>query len=152
VKKKAKIALIAFGAVVVVVGSWTIGFYEGLEFGAGAASRTTTVDKVDRAFNDVRDSVSALESNDGAVSRHQREIELRSAVVSLGILANTESYGECTESNKLTLSDAAGYIAAHADPVLFNSDSLLTKGLKFCEHAREDHKVTVSYMTTGKDN
>ena len=149
-RKSAKIALYSLAAMVVVAGSAAAGFYEGLGVGARVMGGMATSNEAYAALSDVRSSMVALGKSDLELSQHQLALHLRVALFGLGALSKTGVYVQCTDKDKRALADAAGYVATHPDPVLFNSDPLLMSGMKFCEYEHGGPRATASYMTTQK--
>jgi hypothetical protein len=132
-RKWIKIALWSTAGVVVASGCAGLGFYEGVRVGAGMMSSMAVSNDVYDALFEVRSSMAALGKNDLDLSQHQLALNLRVALFSLGALSKADNYVRCSDKQSAMLADAASYMAAHPDPVMFNGDPFLLEGVKFCE-------------------
>lgn len=149
-RKGAKVALWSLAAIAVALGSAAVGFYEGLGIGARTMGGVAETNAAYDALSEVRSSMVALGTSDLNLSQHQLALHLRTALFQLGALSTSKTFIQCTDKDKRALTDAAGYVTTHPDPVLFKPDALLTSGMTYCETEHGDPAVKVTYLTTGK--
>lgn len=146
-QKRVKIALCSLAVIAVALGGAAIGFYEGLGVGAKLIGGIAENNKAHDALFEVKSSMVALGKSDLNLSQRQLALHLREALFELGALSKTGRRVQCTGKDKRALADAAGYVATHPDPVLFNADSFLISGMKFCESVLGGPGATVTSMT-----
>jgi len=130
-KARTKLGL---GLLILVIAllSGGLGFYFGIGQGARVIGTLDSQNRVSDALSDVRRSVTALKAEDQALVRRKVAIDLRVALFSLDIYSSAVPFWKCSDRDREALTAAAEYMAAHADPKIFNSAPELDRSLKFC--------------------
>lgn len=109
-----------------------IGFYLGFGKGAQVVGTLAAQIKVVEALSNVRRSVPALRADDPELMRRKVGIDLRLSLFYLNTYSAAVPFWKCSDGDRQALISAADYMAAHADPLIFNSAPELSRGLKFC--------------------
>jgi len=150
-RKSFIVALCSTGAIVIAAGSAAIGFYEGMDFGSKTMGVFSRHSLAEHALFEIRFSLAALGKDDLNLSKQESMLDLREALINLGALSKNDMHVLCSDKDRHALADAGDYLATHADPNLFSTSPYWNSAIKFCDSQHRDPKVTVSYMTTGKE-
>lgn len=109
-----------------------VGFYLGLGKGGEIMGTITSQNRVYESLSEVRRSMAVLESNDAALAKNKVAVDLRIALFSLDAYSSAVPFIKCNDKDRMALESASNYIAANADPKIFNGAAELKRGLKFC--------------------
>ncbi|HTV85496.1 MAG TPA: hypothetical protein VME63_08820 [Dyella sp.] len=148
-RKSVKVTLRLLAVAAIALLSAMIGLWEGMKIGERTAARVGHYINARKALSAVQSSMIGLDQSDLNVSQRQLARNLQAALSQLGGLSKIDNNVECTDDDQRTLKDASAYVQAHHDA--FEESELLSDGIRFCKSQTPGPKVTVNYMTTGRD-